>query len=158
MERRATIKVYLDTFGLEEIYYRTGTEDEIYAEAHDLTNELAMRFITDNDIEDPEEQYLVADSAGHTIIWDDSEPITCITMYGIYERGADNPLWGIFTTRADAEEMIFTECENFAYEVMMTDDPMDVFGEDKWDWRKDYRWLMRDAGRTFSIQEVPVYK
>lgn len=158
MERRATIIVTLDPLGVEEKKYFTGTEEEIYAEAHDFMNEVVMRFIDENDVENPEEQYLVADCASHTIIWDDSEPITCITMYGIYERDADNPLWGIFTTRADAEEMILTECENFAYEVMMTEDPIDVFGEEEWDWRSDYRWLMRDAGRTFSIQEVPVYK
>ena len=158
MERRATIIVKLDPLGVKEKKYFTGTEEEIYAEAHDFMNEVVMRFIDENAVENPEEQYLVADCASHTIVWDDSESITCITMYGVYERDADNPLWGIFTTRADAEEMILTECEDFAYEVMMTDDPMDVFGEEEWDWRSDYRWLMRDAGRTFSIQEVPVYK
>lgn len=158
MERRATIIVTLDPLGVEEKKYFTGTEEEIYAEAHDFMNEVVMRFIDENDVENPEEQYLVADCASHTIVWDDSESITCITMYGVYEKDADNPLWGIFTTRADAEEMILTECENFAYEVMMTEDPVEVFGEEEWDWHSDYRWLMRDAGRTFSIQEVPVYK
>ena len=158
MERRATIIVTLDPLGIEEKKYFTGTEEEIYAEAHDFMNEVVMRFIDENDVENPEEQYLVADCASHTIAWDDSEPITCTIMYGIYERDADNPLLGIFTTRADAEEMILTECENFAYEVMMTEDPMEVFGEVEWDWHSDYLWLMLDAGRTFSIQEVPVYK
>ena len=158
MERRATIIVTLDPLGIEEKKYFTGTEEEIYAEAHDFMNEVVMRFIDENDVENPEEQYLVADCASHTIVWDDAEPIACITMYGIYERDADKPLWGVFPTSADAEEMILTICEDFAYEVMMVEDPMEVFGEEEWDWHSDYRWLMRDAGRTFDIQEVLVYK
>lgn len=155
-EHTATIIVTLDPLGVEEKKYFTGTEEETYAEAHDFMNEVVMRFIDENAVEDPEEQYLVADCASHTIVWDEWD-IAPIIMFAVYENDTQNPVFGIYATRADAEEAILTECEAFAYEVMMTDDPDDVIGCDEWDWYHDYKWLMRDAGRTFSIQEVPVY-
>ena len=155
-ERTATIIVTLDPLGVEEKKYFTGTEEEIYAEAHDFMNEVVMRFIDENAIDDPSEQYLIADCASHTIVWDewDSEPVTA---HAVFESGSDSPMYGVYSSRSEAEEAILTECEAFAYEVMMTDDPADVIGCDEWDWCHDYKWLMCDAGRTFSIQEVPVY-
>ena len=158
MERRATIIVTLDPLGVEEKKYFTGTEEEIYAEAHDFMNEVVMRFIDENAVEDSEEQYLVADCASHTIVWDEWDVVPII-MFAVYENdNVEDPVIGIDTTCADAEEAIFIECEWYAYEVMMTADPLDVYGGVEWDWKLDYKWLMEDAGRTFSIQEVPVYK
>lgn len=155
-ERTATIIVTLDPLGVEEKKYFTGTEEEIYAEAHDFMNEVVIRFIDEEAVEDPEEQYLVADCASHTIVWDEWD-IAPIIMFAVYENDTQDPVFGIYATRADAEEAILTECETYAYEVMMTEDPDDVIGCDEWDWYYDYKWLMRDAGRTFNIQEVPVY-
>ena len=51
-KRTATIIVTLDLLGVEEKKYFTGTEEEIYAEAHDFMNEVVMRFIDENDIYD----------------------------------------------------------------------------------------------------------
>ena len=156
-EHTATIIVTLDPLGVEEKKYFTGTEEEIYAEAHDFMNEVVMRFIDENAVEDPEEQYLVADCASHTIVWDEWD-IAPIVMFAVYENDSvEDPVIGIYATLADAEEAIFTECEWYAYEVMMTGDPRDVFGTFKWDWADDYKYLMKDAMRTFSIQEVSVY-
>ena len=84
-ERTATIIVTLDPLGVEEKKYFTGTEEEIYAEAHDFMNEVVMRFIDENAIEDLEEQYLVADCASHTIVWDEEDVIPVI-MYAVYEN------------------------------------------------------------------------
>ena len=155
-ERTATIIVTLDPLGVEEKKYFTGTEEEIYAEAHDFMNEVVMRFIDENAVEDPEEQYLVADCASHTIVWDewDNKPVIA---YAVFESDSNFPVYGVYSSRSDAEEAILTECETYAYEVMMTEDPDDVIGCDEWDWYHDYKWLMRDAGSTFNIQEVPVY-
>lgn len=154
--RTATIIVNIDYLGIEEKKYFTGTEEEIYAEAHDFMNEVVMRFIDENAIDDPEEQYLVADCASHTIVWDewDSEPVIA---YAVFENDTNFPVYGVYPSRSEAEEAILTECETYAYEVMMTEDPNDVIGCDEWDWHHDYKWLMWDAGRTFDIQEVPVY-
>ena len=70
----------------------------------------------------------------------------------------DGTAFEAYDTRADAEEAIFTECEDFAYEVMMNDDPMDAIGEEEWNYREDWRYLMRDAGRSFSIQKVKYWE
>ena len=156
-ERNATIIVTLDLLGVEEKRYFTGTEEEIYAEAHDFMNEVVMRFINDNAVKEPDEQYLVADCASHTIVWDEWDS-TFTTMFAVYENdNVEDPVLGIYATLADAEEAVFTECEWYAYEVMMTSDPLDVFGCIDWDWKIDYKWLIEDAMRTFAIQEVPVY-
>ena len=157
-KRTATIIVTLDPLGVEEKKYFTGTEEEIYAEAHDFMNEVVMRFIDENAIEDLEEQYLVADCASHTIVWDE-EDVAPIIMFAVYENdNVEDPIYGIYSSRADAEEAILTECEDYAYEVMMTSDPSDVFGFPEWAWADDYKWLVKDAMKTFSIQEVPVYE
>lgn len=155
--RTATIIVNIDYFGIEEKKYFTGTEEEIYAEAHDFMNEVVMRFIDENAIDDPSEQYLIADCASHTIVWDEWDAAPAI-MFAVYENDyVEDPVLGIYATRVDAEEAIFTECEWYVYEVMMTDDPREVFGAFKWDWKDDYKYLMKDAMQSFSIQEVPVY-
>ena len=156
-KRTATIIVTLDPLGVEEKKYFTGTEEEIYAEAHDFMNEVVMRFIDENAIENLEEQYLIADCASHTIVWDE-EDIAPIIMFAVYENdNVEDPVYGIYFSLADAEEAILTECEDYAYEVMMTSDPSDVFGFPEWAWVDDYKWLVKDAMKTFSIQEVPVY-
>ena len=158
MEKKhsATIIVTLDPLGVEEKKYFTGTE-EIYAEAHDFMNEVVMRFIDENAIEDIEEQYLIADCASHTIVWDE-EDVVPIMMYAIYENDSiEDPIYGIYLSLADAEEAILVECESYAYEIMMTSDPSDVFGFPEWAWADDYKWLVKDAMKTFSVQEVPVY-
>ena len=155
-ERTATIIVTLDPLGVEEKKYFTGTEEEIYAEAHDFMNEVVMRFIDENDIESFGDQYRIADCASHTIVWDEWD-VAPITMFAVYENDCIEAVYGVYPSRCEAEEAILTECETFAYEVMMTDDPADVIGCDEWDWHHDYKWLMWDAGKTFNIQEVPVY-
>ena len=156
-KRTATIIVTLDPLGVEEKKYFTGTEEEIYAEAHDFMNEVVMRFIDENDIDDLEDQYLVADCASHTIVWDEENVIPVI-MYAVYENeNVENPVYGIYSSLADAEEAILTECEDYVYEIMMTSDPSDVFGFSEWAWADDYKWLVKDAMKTFSIQEVPIY-
>ena len=156
-KRTATIIVTLDLLGVEEKKYFTGTEEEIYAEAHDFMNEVVMRFIDENDIDDLEDQYLVADCASHTIVWDEENVIPVI-MYAVYENeNVENPVYGIYSSLADAEEAILTECEDYVYEIMMTSDPSDVFGFSEWAWADDYKWLVKDAMKTFSIQEVAIY-
>ena len=165
IRKSAKIIVELDRLGYEQSKYFIGTEDEVLAEAHDWMHALALQFIEENDIEDEYEQDLIIDAATHTIEWDICEPCCMYAViendswdYAVYENdNVEDPVLGIYATLADAEEAIFTECEWYAYEVMMTGDPLDVYGMPSWDWKIDYKWLMEDALRTFSIQEVPVY-
>ena len=63
-------------------------------------------------------------------------------------------IYGVYETRADAEEAIFCEAETWAYEVIMTDDPMDFMDEEEWNYPEHWRYLMKDAGRAFEVQEV----
>ena len=154
-ERTATIIVTINPLGIEEKKHFTGTEEEIYIEAHDFMNEVVMRFIENEAVEDLEEQYLIADCAFHTIIWDEWD--TPVKLFAAYEDDTENPILGVFATLADAEEAIFTECENWVYETMMRDDPNDILGWPKWNWHYDWKCLMWDASRCFHIQEVLGY-
>lgn len=69
----------------------------------------------------------------------------------------DNSIYGIYFTKEDAWEAIFTEAETFAYENMVSCDRFDVMGEeDEWTW-EDYKWLFWDTVRAFEIQEKVLF-
>lgn len=133
--------------------YFTGTEDEIYAEAIDWMNVVALRCIEDNNVTDPDKQHKVIDSFSHWIEWDNSP----IEMFAVLDIASDETLIGVYSSAAEAQEMVLAIAEEWVYNVMMTESSRDVVGHDEWNWYHDYKWLMRDAGRTFSIQKVPVY-
>lgn len=154
IQQRAKITVELDRLGYVKSKYFIGTEDEVLREAHDWMHAVALQFIDENDIEDEYEQDLIIEAATHTIEWEIEEPIY---MYAVCEEGIDNPIYGVYSSRADAEEAILTECEDYAYKTMMTTDPLDIFGCTEWDWKIDYKWLVEDAVKTFAIQEVSVF-
>ena len=79
-------------------------------------------------------------------------------MYLVIEANCDFAIYGAYFSLADAEEAIFTEAENFAYEVLMTEDPMDVKGEKTWNIPFDYKWLMTDCADCLTIHSVKVTK
>lgn len=154
-QKRAKIIVELDRLGYEQSKYFYGTEDEVILEAHDWMHAVALQFIEDNAIEEPWEQDMIIEAATHTIEWEDEDPIC---MYAVYNNDCvEDPVMGVYASRADAEEAILTDSEAYAYEIMMTEDPIEVFGLPEWDWESDYRWLVEDSMKTFSIQEVPVF-
>ena len=66
---------------------------------------------------------------------------------------------GVFESRADAEEAILTECEDWVYEVLMTGDPADVISSDvsEFDYHYDYYWFLNDAGRSFNIVKTMTF-
>ena len=74
-----------------------------------------------------------------------------------YFASGSEDIHGIYSNRADAEADFMDLCEEWVYEVMMTEDTWDVFGKEKWDWKEDYNYLMRDCARTLMIVEVPYY-
>ena len=78
-----------------------------------------------------------------------------MVKYVLIDNFAD--IHAIYSNRADAEEMFLAFCEDWVYETMMTEGPWDVFGKEKWDWKEDYDYLMRDCARTLMIAEVPYY-
>lgn len=74
-----------------------------------------------------------------------------------YDAYGSADVYAIYSSRADAEEMFFTFCEDWVYETMMCGDPLDIFGKEEWDWKEDYDYLMRDCARTLTIAEVSYY-
>lgn len=128
-----------------------GTEDSISREADDLMESLILKYIYDNHIKDEAEQEYVIANASWTIDYEDS-PYTA--MYAVLE---DEAIYGIYYSLADAEEAILAECEGEVEELMMTSYPLDVTGEEEWDWKHDYRFLVRDCAQSFRIDTVPVY-
>ena len=63
---------------------------------------------------------------------------------------------GTYSNRADVEEAYLDFCENWAYEVMMTEDPEEVFGRE-WNWKEDYKYIMDDCAHTLKIMEADYY-
>lgn len=131
-----------------------GTEDAAFCEANDWMNAIILQYLEANDIDDADEAERIAELACHSITYDDSD---FVCMYAVYEEGSDEPIIGAYTSLADAEEAIFTECENYVEEIMNFDDPREVFDTFEWDFKDDYWWLMKDAAETFSIQTIPAF-
>ena len=153
MKRRAKITVELDRLGWTRTFEVEGTEDEIFFQAMTLTHDVAQDFIDENDIDSDWEQGLIFADAFHIIEWED-----CRFAYTVIDRDAptEKMVIGIFRTRAEAEEALFNECEDYVYETMMTCDPIDIIGRE-WIYPRDWKYLMKDCSYCFVITEAPVY-
>lgn len=152
MIRTSTITVNIFGNRWSKVFH--GPEAETYAEAHDWANEMALKFIDDNDIEDPDEQDRVIDVMSYTITWNDE----FLCMYAVLEWSNDGqPILGVFETREEAQEIILADCEEWVEYIMMTFDPKDVLGHEKWNWAEDYQTLLNDAGEAFKIVEAPIF-
>lgn len=151
--REATIAVDVVDCHWSKVF--RGTTEEIYNEAIDWMNEMALRYIQDNHIEDSDQQDAVIETTSHSIMFEEVDPVI---MYAVYEVDRDNnPVLGIYPTKADAEEAILTEAEDWAYETLMTTDPADMFGWATWQYPKDYYRLLRLGAEIYAIDEVPVF-
>ena len=153
--RRAKIIVYLERIGLNHFKYFIGNDDQVYAEAHDWMYEVVSKFIEDNNIEDPNEQALIAEEVNYHIEWEDENPCH---LYAIVDsRNSEEPVYGVYLTRADAEEEILEYCEAWAYEIMMTESPEYILGVSEWEWQRDFYWLLKNTALGFDIFEAPVF-
>lgn len=155
MTKQAKIVVELKGYDCRMTKYFTGTDDEIYLEANDYMNDLVMRYFKDNNVQDTNEQEKIINSATHFIVFEKEVPTM---MYAIVEADDSEPqVLGVYATRAEAEEMFFTECDDIVYEMMNQYDAWDVFGVRDYDYKMDYEYLMRDSAEMLSILEVPVF-
>lgn len=153
MIREATIAVDVVDCHWSKVF--RGTTEEIYNEAIDWMNEIALRYIQDNHIEDSDMQDAVIETATHSITFEEIDPVI---MYAVYEVDSDNhPVLEIYPSRADAEEAIFTEAEDWAYEALMTADLMDMLGWVSWEASENYYALLRIGAEIYAIDEVPVF-
>ena len=151
--RQAKITIVLEGFAEDQVKYFTGTRKEVETEANDLLETTIANYIKEHDIRDKQTQEIIFQSAYWMVDWN----YDAIYMFAVLEEESEEPVVGIFGTRAEAEEAILTECEDWVYEVMMTIDPYAVIGFDEWDWKNDSRELLLDAGKAYSIQRVPVF-
>ena len=151
--RQAKITIVLEGFAEDQVKYFTGTRKEVETEANDLLETTIANYIKEHDIRDKQTQEIIFQSAYWMVDWN----YDVIYMFAVLEEESEEPVVGIFGTRAEAEEAILTECEDWVYEVMMTNDPYEVIGFDEWDWKNDSRELLLDAGKAYSIQRVPVF-
>ena len=78
-------------------------------------------------------------------------------MYAVIDNYDEAIVLGICETRADAEELFFEICDEWAYETIMCEDPMDTINESEWNIYEDWRYLMKDASETITIQETFMY-
>ena len=152
VQKRAKIVVEVYPFDIRSKYF-IGTEDEIYAEALDWQHEVALEVIDSLAIEDPDSQDMLIADATHTIIWDNEPNV----VYALCDDNSVPNVIAVYVELADAEEAFFTECESWAYEMLMNEDPVDFWGVYDWDYPEDYKYLMRVAADTFKIEEVAIF-
>ena len=103
MTKQAKIVVELVGYDCRMTKYFTGTDDEIYLEANDYMSDLIMRYFKDNNVQDPNEQEKIINSATHFIVFEKEIPTM---MYAIVEADDSEPqVLGVYATRAEAEEI-----------------------------------------------------
>lgn len=154
VQKHSTIEVSVCDWHVSKPYL--GTEDETYREAFDWMNTIVLQYLDANAdmINSDEEAERIVERAFHSITWEDDD---FLCMYAVFEEDADEPIVGAFVTRAEAEEMILSLCEEYTEEVFNGDDPREVYGRPNWHFPEDYWDMMSDCARTFGIQTIPVY-
>lgn len=151
--RRAEIKIYIKN-SLWGNKHFVGTEDEVYKEANDYMNEIALYYReTHKSTYSKKQINKILDTIYHIIEWEDNN----LTMFALYEENVKFPVHGVFTTREEAEVAARTIAEEWAKDVMEKQDPKEVLGYGEWDPEMDFDFLVNNALGCFEIQEVPVF-
>lgn len=149
---KAEIILYMP-FGHTERITCNGNEMEIYSSAISWQKQEIAEFIKINNISTPEEKSLVESIITHEIIWIKETDVGYIVL----DEACDTNFATIFRSRADAEEFIFTIAEDWAYECLMIGDPEDAIGENEWNYKRDWKFLMNDCANSFKIVEAPLF-
>ena len=149
---RAKITVYNKPLRVEVSKYVVGTEEEIYSEAMDWTEQILAELVSD--CENESDEQFVIDFTNHVIEWEDDD---YLKMFAVLEPDLMEPVYGIYPTYEEAEQAVETACHEWATDVIENQDPEDVIGLRAWDEELDYDWLVKNCRGTFRIQEVPVF-
>ena len=124
-----------------------GTKREVESYASRLLERLVMTYCKERKISDPSEMIPIYNNSGYTIEW--LEETSCV-----YVVNESYPaITTVHQSRADAEEFVFSLCEDWVYELMTNADAGEVFGKDDWDWHTDWLYLMVDCARDCEIRE-----
>lgn len=150
---RAKIIVSVYPIGFEVSKYYVGTEEDIYREAHDWMEQIAVELVEERGYEDGEKDFIF-DYIEHTIEWDFETPLS---MFAVLEPDMMDPIYGIYPTYEEAEQAVEAACCEWAKDVIENQDPEDVIGLRAWDEELDYDWLVKNCRNSFRIQEVPVF-
>lgn len=149
---RAKITVYNEPLRVEVSKYVVGTEEEIYSEAMDWTEQILAELVSD--CENESDEQFVIDFTNHVIEWEDDD---YLKMFAVLEPDVMDPVYGIYPTYEEAEEAIISASKVWAAEVMESEDSMDVIGHYEWDPEFDFDWLVNNCKGSFRIQEIPVF-
>ena len=149
---RAKITVYNEPLRVEVSKYVVGTEEEIYSEAMDWTEQILAELVSD--CENESDEQFVIDFTNHVIEWEDDD---YLKMFAVLEPDMMDPVYGIYPTYEEAEQAVEAACHEWATDVIENQDPEDVIGLRAWDEELDYDWLVKNCRGTFRIQEVPVF-
>ena len=148
---QAKIIIHLTNVGFKKEKYFIGTEENIYAEALDWMNEIALDYINSYNIKDTYLQNRIIEKATHEIIWDNKIPYVYILTDG-------ENVFSVYTSEQEAQEALLAHCESEVYEMMMTNDPLNVFeGRKHWLWKEDYYTCLKAYGKNFNIQKTPFF-
>lgn len=131
-----------------------GSYRDAIIEAQERADMEAIKYIREHNIYSNEEQEEVTKNIYYKIIEVKDEPLT---MFAVSEKDSSEPnIVGIYPTRQEAEEILYTMAEEDIYKLSMTADFEDL-GFNPLESNKDYWRLMADYISTYMITEVSVY-
>lgn len=149
-DKEYTIEVSIFDWHLTKSFL--GKEEQAFIEANDWMESLILMYLKENHIEDEDQVEAVLQAATYTVTY---EPDPYLSMFAVIDT--DVAILGVYETRADAEEAILTEAEDWAYEVMMCDDPVEVIGEKEWSYKCHWKQMMHYGAEGLYIHPVPVW-
>lgn len=147
-----TIKVNIEDCSWTKVF--NGWRDNAEKEGYDYMNILIAQYIADNKIYDPEEQQSVIEHSYYSFSYN-LTPYE--EMFAVLATDAEDPIIATFSTKADAEEMIYALCEEWATDILRCEDSLDILGKTAWDYKNDFKFLMADCAKTYSIQLIPAF-
>lgn len=131
-----------------------GSYRDAIIEAQERADMEAIKYIREHNIYSNEEQEEVTKNIYYKIIEVKDEPLT---MFAVSEKDSSEPnIVGVYPTRQEAEEILYTMAEEDIYKLSMTAN-FDDLGLNPLESNKDYWRLMADYISTYMITEVSVY-
>ena len=131
-----------------------GSYRDAIIEGQERADMEAIKYIREHNIYSNEEQEEVTKNIYYKVIEVKDEPLT---MFAVSEKDSSEPnIVGIYPTRQEAEEILYTMAEEDIYKLSMTAD-FDDLGLNPLKNNKHYWRLMADYISTYTITEVSVY-
>lgn len=131
-----------------------GSYRDAIIEAQERADMEAIKYIREHNIYSNEEQEEVTKNIYYKVIEVKDEPLT---MFAVSAKETSEPdIVGIYPTRQEAEEILYTMAEEDTYELAMIAD-FDDLGLNPLENNKHYWRLMADYISSYAITEVSVH-